>query len=403
MQDFANQRVLLGVCGGIAAYKTAEWVRELIRVGAEVRVVMTASALQFMTPLTFQALSGHDVRCDVFDTQAERAMGHIELARWASLVLIAPASADCLAKIAHGLADDLLSTLLLVTHAPVWVCPAMNHSMWTHPATQTNVRRLRRHGVRVVGPAVGDQACGEYGPGRMVSCQAMLTALRLQEVSRCLRGVHVLITAGPTREALDPVRYISNHSSGKMGYALAEAALAAGAHVTLITGPTVLEAPLGATVCSVVSAQEMFAAVMQHLREGTVFIGAAAVADYTLSHPALEKMKKQSHATLTLSLTKTTDIIAMVAASGKASWVVGFAAETHHVLAYAQEKLHAKSLDMVVANVVGSGRGFECEDNAVTVITTTQERTLPLQHKTRLAGQLIMMIAEAWLGRASLP
>ncbi|STX49496.1 bifunctional phosphopantothenoylcysteine decarboxylase/phosphopantothenate synthase [Legionella hackeliae] len=293
MQDLANKKIVLGVCGGIAAYKTAYLVRELTNLGVDVRVVMTASAQQFISPLTFQALSGNDVRTTLFDEQAERAMGHIELARWADYLLIAPASANCLAKMANGLADDLLSTLYLVTEAPVIICPAMNRSMWRHPATQANCTLLKARGVIIVGPEEGSQACGEEGLGRLSETQAIINALRCYEINQCLVGKTLLITAGPTREAIDPVRYLSNHSSGKMGYALAEAAVLAGAKVVLVTGPTGLTPPAGVEVHRVESAKDMYSAVMANLQNDMIFIGTAAVADYSMASPTNEKIKKR--------------------------------------------------------------------------------------------------------------
>ena len=393
MQDFVNKKIVLGICGGIAAYKSAYLVRELTRLGAIVRVVMTQSAQQFITPMTMQALSGHEVRCELFDSQAERAMGHIELARWADYLLIAPASANCLAKLAHGLADDLLSTLYLVAETPVIVCPAMNRSMWAHPATQANQALLADRGVVIVGPEEGSQACGELGFGRMSDVNNIINALRLFDVSQRLKGRCVLITAGPTREAIDPVRYISNHSSGKMGYALASAACMAGAKVTLVSGPTTLNPPAGVDVLHVDSAEEMLAVVMEHLQPGTIFIGTAAVADYRLLKPADQKLKKQNHSTLTLELTPNPDVLAAVAKSGKASFVVGFAAETHDVLKHAKEKLLAKKVDMMMANHVGVGLGFDTDDHQVTVLTKNGQIELAMTHKTRLAGQMIAIIA----------
>ncbi len=392
MQDFANKKILLGVCGGIAAYKSAYLVRELTQLGASVRVVMTASAQEFITPMTLQALSGHAVRSEVFDSEAERAMGHIELARWADYLLIAPATAHCLAKMAHGLADDLLSTIYLVTEAPVIVCPAMNRSMWAHPATQANVQQLVRRGVLMVGPAEGAQACGEYGLGRMSEVDAIIAALRLQDVPPILRGLHVLITAGPTHEAIDPVRYISNRSSGKMGYALAIAARMAGATVTLVSGPSALPPPEGVAFYSVDTARAMFDTVMQQLQPGMIFIGAAAVGDYAVQCPAKTKLKKQAADTLTLTLNP--DILAAVAESGKASFVVGFAAETTQLLAHAAEKLRVKKLDMMVANQVGAGLGFDVDDNQVTVLVKGDQIELKKTNKTRLAGQLIAILGE---------
>lgn len=393
MQDFLNKKIVLGICGGIAAYKSAYLVRELTRLGAKVRVVMTQSAQQFITPMTMQALSGHEVRCEVFDSQAERAMGHIELARWADYLLIAPASANCLSKLAHGMADDLLSTLYLVAETPVLVCPAMNRSMWAHPATVANCALLAERGVIFIGPEEGSQACGEFGLGRMSETDNILAALRLYEVHQLLQGRNVLITAGPTREAIDPVRYISNHSSGKMGYALAQAAAMAGAQVTLISGPTTLNSPFGVDVHRVDSAEEMRVAVMSHLQSGMIFIGTAAVADYHVQTPARQKLKKVDNSTLTLTLEPNPDILAAVAKSGKAAFVVGFAAETNDVLANAEKKLQTKKVDMIVANKVGDGLGFENDCNQVTIVTNKGRTELALAHKTRLAGQIIAILA----------
>lgn len=393
MQDFLNKKIVLGVSGGIAAYKSAYLVRELTRLGALVRVVMTASAEAFITPMTMQALSGFEVRTSLLDPQAERAMGHIELARWADYLVIAPASANCLAKMAHGLADDLLSTLYLVTEVPVLVCPAMNRSMWGHPATQANCDLLASRGVLMVGPEEGSQACGEQGFGRMSEVETMITALRLQGVHQLLQGQKVLITAGPTREALDPVRYISNHSSGKMGYALAAAAKMAGAEVTLITGPTALTPPPGVDVHQVDSAETMLNAVMHHLQQGMIFIATAAVADYKLESPAAQKLKKKDHVALHLNLTKNPDILATVVKSGKASFVVGFAAETNDVIKHAEEKLQLKKVDMMIANQVGYGLGFDSCQNEVTVLTKKDQIVLTRAHKTRIAGQIVAIIA----------
>ncbi|AUH70926.1 bifunctional phosphopantothenoylcysteine decarboxylase/phosphopantothenate--cysteine ligase CoaBC [Legionella sainthelensi] len=393
MQDFIGKKILLGVCGGVGAYKSAFLVRELTRVGADVKVVMTRSAQEFVSPLLMQALSGNDVRTDLFDAQAERAMGHIELARWADCLVIAPASANCLAKITQGIADDLLSTLYLVTETPVIVCPAMNRSMWAHPATQANCKILQERGVIFVGPEEGSQACGEYGLGRVSEAEQIINAIRLHEVHRLLLGKKVVVTAGPTRESIDPVRYISNYSSGKMGYAMAEAAAMAGAQVTLISGPSTLNVSTAIKQIQVESAQEMLNAVMQEMPERGIFIGTAAVADYGVESPALEKIKKKNQDELMLKLVKNPDILSQVADSAKASYVVGFAAETTNVISYATEKLQRKKLDMIVANSVGKGIGFDTDVNQVTVITKSKQIELPLTHKTRLAGQIIAILA----------
>lgn len=393
--ELTGIKIVLGVCGSIAAYKAAYLVRELCALGAHVRVVMTSGALAFMQPMTFQALSGEEVRSDLFDEQAERAMGHIELARWADFLVIAPVSANFIAKMAHGLADDLLSTLYLASTAPVLVCPAMNQNMWSHPATIANCTLLRERGVIFCGPDDGSQACGDVGLGRMVEVTSIVSMLQLYPVLNVLQGRDVLITAGATREAIDPVRYLSNHSSGKMGYALAQAASVAGARVVLISGPCTLPVPLGVQRILVNSAQDMLNAVMTALKPGLVFIGAAAVADYRVAEPKSQKMKRHDRETVTLALQKNPDILAAVVASQCAAMVIGFAAETHDVLVHAEKKLHAKHLDMIIANQVGEGLGFERDDNQITVLTANQNIQFALAPKIILAGQIIMLIAEA--------
>ncbi len=393
MQDFKGKRVLLGICGGIAAYKIPYLVRELVQQGAEVQVVMTASAETFVTSLTLQALSGRTVRTALFDEAAEQAMGHIELARWADYCVIAPATANMIAKLAHGIADDLLSTLALVLRAPLLICPAMNQGMWHHPVTQANVDVLRARGALIVGPAEGIQACGDEGLGRMSEVSTIVNALRLHEVHRALLGEEVLITAGPTREAIDPVRYLSNQSSGKMGYALACAAQIAGARVTLISGPSALTPPEGIQFQRVESANEMHAAVMQALKPGSLFIGAAAVSDYAPDMPQDKKMKKKADQALSLTLTQNIDILAAVASSQKARFVMGFAAETDNLIVHAREKLQRKQLDCIVANWVGKGLGFDTDMHEVTVLTKTDEIVLSKTHKVRLAGQLVAILA----------
>ena len=393
MHDFVDKKIVLGICGGIAAYKAAFLVRELTRLGATVRVVMTKSAQQFITSLTLQALSGHEVRCDLFDSSAERAMGHIELARWADYVVIAPASANCLAKLAYGLADDLLTTLYLVCEVPVVVCPAMNQSMWSSPATSQNCTLLRQRGVMMVGPTAGEQACGELGYGRMAEPEDIINALRLTAVQNVLLGKKVMVTAGPTWESIDPVRFISNRSSGKMGYALATAAQIAGAEVTLISGPTALTCPLGVKFHSVQSAQEMYERVMSHLEPGMILISCAAVSDYAVAKQAKQKIKKLQSA-WSIELELNPDIVSDVAKTKQCAYVVGFAAETTDLLTHARNKLKAKKLNMVVANQVGETLGFLQDEHEVTVITTDKEVKLPKAHKTRLAGQIVAILAK---------
>ena len=394
-----NKHILLGVSGGIAAYKSAELVRLLRKQGAEVRVVMTQSAMKFISPLTFQALSGNPVHSELLDADAENAMGHISLARWADLLIIAPATANFIAKLSHGLADDLLSTLYLAATCPVHVAPAMNQAMWNKTVTQENIEKIQRHGVRVIGPEQGDQACGETGFGRMSEpadiCWYLTQALEDQNplMAQCLQGQKVLISAGPTREPLDPVRYITNRSSGKMGYALANAALKAGAKVTLVSGPVALAAPENIELVKVETAAQMYEAVMSRAPDHAIYIGAAAVADYSPASMQPEKIKKQDEQT-TIILQKTKDILAEVARLEKRPFTVGFAAETHDLEAYARDKLARKKLDMIAANWVGRELGgFDSEQNALHVFWENGGETLEMTDKTRLAEQLISLIS----------
>lgn len=389
------RRILLGVTGGIAAYKAAELVRRLKERGAEVQVVMTAGAREFVTPLTFQALSGREVRTELWDSAAEAAMGHIELARWAELVLVAPASADFLARLAGGRADDLLATLCLATEAPVWVAPAMNRLMWSNAATRANAATLAARGVRLLGPASGEQACGETGPGRMLEPQEIADAVYAAERGGVLAGTHVVITAGPTREALDPVRFISNRSSGKMGYAVAEAARDAGARVTLVSGPVALATPPGVTRIDVESAEQMYEAVHAAIGDAQIYIGAAAVADYAPARCAGQKIKKTSDC-LELSLTKSRDILASVAALPQRPFTVGFAAETNDVEKHARDKLVRKQLDLIAANEVGAEKAFDREDNALLVLWPGGRRELALQSKCGLAREFVALIADRY-------
>jgi phosphopantothenoylcysteine decarboxylase/phosphopantothenate--cysteine ligase len=387
-------RILLGVTGGIAAYKSPDLVRRLIERGAEVQVVMTPAAQKFVTPMTFQAVSGRPVRTDLWDESAEAAMGHIELARWAQLVLIAPASADLIARLAGGRADDLLTTLCLATEAPIVIAPAMNRVMWANKATQANVAVLIARGVRFLGPASGNQACGEVGAGRM--CEPNLLAASLLEPpvnAGLLSGVNLLITAGPTRERIDPVRYLTNRSSGKMGFAIAAAAREAGAHVTLVTGPVQLPTPVGVTRINVESAREMYAAVHRHIADTDVFIAAAAVADYQPVKVAKQKIKKDGGA-MKLDLEPAPDIVKSVADMAKRPLVVGFAAETNDVEQNARAKLKRKNLDMIAANQVGEGLAFDCEDNALTVLWPGGKIEIARAPKLQVARELIALIAK---------
>lgn len=396
--DLTHARILLGIGGGIAAYKSPDLVRRLRERGAEVRVVMTQAATAFITPLTLQAVSGHPVHQALLSAESESAMGHIELARWAGLILIAPATADLMARLAHGHADDLLTTLCLASEAPLLLAPAMNRQMWAHPATQANAAQLRARGVTLLGPGAGAQACGEVGEGRMLEPAELAEAVAVRRAGGGagqvpLAGRRVLITAGPTREPLDPVRYLTNRSSGRMGYALAAAARAAGAQVTLVSGPTALAAPPDVALVQVETAAQMAEAVREHLAGCAVFIGAAAVADYRAAAPAPHKIKKQAD-TLTLELVRNPDILAEVAASQPRPFTVGFAAETERLAEHAAAKLHAKGLDMIAANLVGPGRGFDSERNALHVLWPGGERDLGEGDKSALAAALIALIAQ---------
>jgi len=393
-----GSRVLLGVGAGIAAYKAVDLVRRLKERGADVRVVMTEAATALVAPLTFQAVSGHPVRTKLLDPAAEAGMGHIELARWADCLLIAPATADLMARLVAGLANDLLTTVALACEAPLVIAPAMNQAMWRHPATQANLETLRARGVRVLGPDVGDQACGDQGPGRMLEPLEIAEAL-FPPVARPLAGVRVLLTAGPTREPLDPVRFLGNRSSGRMGFALAEALEALGARVTLIAGPTALAAPRVTEQVEVETALEMYEAVMARAADCHIFVATAAVADYRPETPAATKIKKDAES-LTLHLVRNPDILAAVAALSQPPFTVGFAAETDHVEAYARDKLLRKGLDMIAANRVGGDQGgFERPENALTVLWRDGRREFPLMDKTRLARALAQLIAERYQGR----
>jgi phosphopantothenoylcysteine decarboxylase/phosphopantothenate--cysteine ligase len=395
-QGLAGRHILLGITGGIAAYKAAELVRGLKKAGAEVRVVMTRAASEFVTPMTLQALSGNPVRQGLFDPAHEAAMGHIELARWADLVLVAPASADFMARLAAGMADDLLTTLCLATAAPLWLAPAMNQQMWQAASTRANAETLRQRGVTLLGPAEGAQACGEVGAGRMLEPEDLLKACSDYFTDGPLEGVAVTVTAGPTREALDPVRFISNHSSGKMGFAIAAAAAAMGAKVRLVAGPVALPTPAGVARVDVESAAQMLAAVLAD--PGDIFIACAAVADYRAQQVAGEKMKKQADE-LELKLVRNPDILATVAALATAPFTVGFAAETEQLEAHARGKLEAKGLDMIAANWVGEraeGAGFNSEDNALQLFWKQGGQVLERAAKTVLARRLMAVVAERY-------
>jgi phosphopantothenoylcysteine decarboxylase/phosphopantothenate--cysteine ligase len=393
MKQLSNRQILLGITGGIAAYKSAELVRRLKDHGADVRVVMTAAAMEFITPLTLQALSGNPVHTALLDPEAEAGMGHIELARWADLILVAPASADFMARLASGRGDDLLTTLCLATPAPIALAPAMNQGMWRDPATQANADTLRQRGVALFGPAAGEQACGDIGPGRMLEAEQLAELAAGLFNSRALDGISLSITAGPTREAIDPVRYISNHSSGKMGYALAEAAADAGARVTLISGPTQLPCPPRVTRVDVISADDMYQASMANMGSCDIFIACAAVADYRPAHIEEQKIKKQN-TSMHIELVRNPDIVSAVASHAQRPFTVGFAAETQDVIHYAKGKLEKKNLDMIIANDVSDTRiGFNSDENSVTIIDPNGQQKLEQMGKRQLAKQLIDLIA----------
>jgi phosphopantothenoylcysteine decarboxylase/phosphopantothenate--cysteine ligase len=395
MTSLANKQILLGVTGGIAAYKSADLVRRLQDAGARVQVVMTPAAQEFITPLTLQALSGNPVHTQLLDPEAEAGMGHIQLARWADLVLIAPATADFMARLTQGMGNDLLTSICLATAAPIALAPAMNQGMWRNASTQANLDILLQRKVHIFGPADGGQACGDVGPGRMLEPLQLVAAAGSLFSSGSLAGKKVVITAGPTREALDPVRYLSNYSSGKMGYALAEAAAEAGAETILISGPTQLAAPERVKRINVVTAEEMYAASMTAAEGCDLFIAAAAVADYRPEQVAPQKMKKGASDTLTLTLVKNPDIVASIAARNPKPFTVGFAAESENVLEYARSKLVRKNLDLVVANNISdSSIGFNSNDNAVTLIDQHSETEISQRSKHQLARELIARFAQ---------
>ena len=391
MARLFNRNFIVGVTGSIAAYKAAELTRSLIREGANVRVIMTEGACEFITPLTLQALSGHEVHTDLLDTDAEAAMGHIELARWADALLIAPASADSIARLVQGRADDLLGACALATPAPIFVAPAMNQEMWAKQATQDNVQTLVSRGVSMLGPSSGSQACGDVGSGRLLEPNDIVSAVVEHLCTGALSGRHVVITAGPTREPICPVRYISNRSSGKMGYALAEACINAGAKTTLISGPVSCEPPAGATVINVETTQEMFDVSMAAAATADIFIGAAAVVDFKPATVSDRKIKRSGVEAMDLSLVPNPDIIASVAGSEtRPQLVVGFAAETHDVQDYARKKLEGKSLDFIFANDVSDQSiGFNSEQNAGVLIGKDTDIAMPMSSKRILAESII--------------
>jgi phosphopantothenoylcysteine decarboxylase/phosphopantothenate--cysteine ligase len=395
MTSLANKQILLGVTGGIAAYKSADLVRRLQDAGARVQVVMTPAAQEFITPLTLQALSGNPVHTELLDPAAEAGMGHIQLARWADLVLIAPASADFMARLTQGMGNDLLTSICLATAAPIALAPAMNQGMWRNASTQANLDILIQRNIHIFGPADGGQACGDIGPGRMLEPLQLVAAAASLFISGSLAGKKVVITAGPTREALDPVRYLSNYSSGKMGYALAEAAAEAGAETILISGPTQLPVPDRVTRIDVITAVDMYVASMREAEGCDLFIAAAAVADYRPEHIATQKMKKGESDTLTLTLVKNPDIVASVAARNPKPLTIGFAAESENLLEYARSKLVRKNVDLVIANnISGSHIGFNSDDNAVTLVDEQSATEISQRSKHQLARELIALFAK---------
>jgi phosphopantothenoylcysteine decarboxylase/phosphopantothenate--cysteine ligase len=397
-----QKNVLLGISGGIAAYKTPDLVRKFIAQGANVRVVMTDSAKEFVSPLALQAVSGNKVSNSLLDEDAEAAMGHIELARWADILVVAPATANIMAKLTHGLADDLLTTLALATVAPIVIVPAMNQQMWAAHATTENLQKLQSRGVMQIGPASGEQACGDIGYGRMVEPEEIVSfianyfAQQANPEPALFAGIKIMITAGPTREALDPVRYISNHSSGKMGYAIAQAARAMGAEVTLVSGPVSISPPANVTLIDVTSAQEMHDAVMHDIQQQDIFIACAAVADFRLADIPTHKVKKKD-GMLTLSFEQNPDILQAVATQVSPPFTLGFAAETNDVETYAKAKLERKKLNMIAANDVSlSGLGFNSDRNALTVITKNNKISLPAASKYALAIELLKLLSSEY-------
>lgn len=394
----ANKNVLLGISGGIAAYKAPDLVRKLTALGANVRVVLTASAAEFVSPLSLQAVSGNPVHQHLLDPAAEAAMGHIELAKWADILLIAPATANTLAKLTVGLADDLLTTLYLATTAKIMIAPAMNQQMWKAPATQSNVATLKQQGISFIGPASGEQACGDVGAGRMVEPVDIADSVdyAFSEPTSELAGLKIMVTAGPTREPLDPVRFISNHSSGKMGFAIADAAVKAGAQVTLVAGPVNLPTPQGCQRHNVLSADDMLKACETYAESTDIFIATAAVADYKASQVAENKIKKVGDE-LTLTFIKNPDILATIAARQNKPFCVGFAAESENVEAYARGKLVNKGLDMIAANdITAEGLGFNSDNNALHVIWNDGDKHLPATSKAELAKGLVSLIAQQY-------
>lgn len=395
--QLVQKNILLAVTGGIAAYKTPDLVRKLKAEGANVRVILTQSASHFVSSLSLQAVSGNKVSTNLLDEDAELGMGHIELAKWADTILVAPTTANTIAKLSHGFADDLLGTVVLATSAPVLIAPAMNQQMWAAKITQQNCQRLTELGMSLLGPAAGEQACGDVGYGRMLEPEELVSEV-IQRMSTCdapalLAGKHIVITAGPTREAIDPVRYISNHSSGKMGYAIANSAINMGAKVTLVTGPVSIAPPNNCNVVNVESAEDMLAAVLANIESADIFIACAAVADYRVKDAATQKMKKQGDSALRLVLEQNPDILKTVASIANPPFTLGFAAETQNVVDYAKKKLKSKKLNMIAANDVSNPKlGFNSEENALIVITSEKELELAQASKHNLSVELLKVM-----------
>ncbi len=407
-KNLHNKNILLGVCGGIAAYKSAELVRRLQDAGADVRVVMTAGAQAFITPLTFQALSGHITHTDLLDSTAENAMGHIELARWADLILVAPATANSIARLVSGLADDLLCAVIMASHAKKAIAPAMNHVMWSAETTQQNIQHLKQSGVHIFGPDSGSQACGEIGEGRLLETSSLVSACSNLFTTGLLQGLKIMVTAGPTFEPIDPVRYIGNRSSGRMGFAIAEAAVELGASVTLIAGPVHLDTPDHCSRIDVETAQQMHRSVMSAINDQDIFIATAAVADYRPSAPQTQKIKKSADM-LNLSLTPNPDILKAVGELSQPPFTLGFAAETENLKAHAEDKLTRKKLNMIAANLISTDSsssteqdtGFNSEYNALQVFWQQGEMELPRCRKTQLARQLLTLLAKHYHEKTS--
>ena len=394
MLSFSKKNILLGVTGGIAAYKSAEIIRLFKKLGADVRVVMTESAKEFITPLTLQAISGNEIHDSLLNTEAEAAMGHIELAKWADIILIAPCTAETISKITHGRADDLMGALILASKADIFIAPAMNMNMWLDDSTQQNYKTLSSRGITFIGPAEGEQACGDIGPGRMVEPENIIELIRSSYKTGPLSGKTITITAGPTREQIDPVRFISNNSSGKMGYSLADAAIEAGASVNLVSGPVSLEADKSINLYKINSASEMMNVVMECMDSSDIFIGCAAVSDYKPADYSENKIKKNEMPHLEIELKKNEDILKNVATNFSSSYVVGFAAETSDINNNAMQKLKSKNLDMIISNDVSDKSiGFNVDDNEVTVITCDEKIFLKKDKKIRIAREILKIIA----------